>query len=315
MEATTEPSRIDAGELLRRLEEGVKGVMSSEGWRRFLSVQARFHTSSSGNVLLILAQNPQATQVAGFHTWRDLGRFVQKGEHGIAILAPVFPKREREAAREAIEGPLAGGEGKVAIESSRVPVRFRVAYVFDVAQTEGKLLPEPPVHELRGSSAVALGLTVKLMALAQAEGLGVSTQPSERMPRGAKGYYDPLQGKIVLSAGLAPDQKAKTLAHELAHHMLEHGRGRAPGRPSEEAEAEGTAFVVCSHYGLDTSDYSFGYVANWSRDEGGPALVKQVSAAIQGAARDMIDGMEPQKTPVTSRVRTAQAKEAVALER
>jgi hypothetical protein len=115
------------------------------------------------------------------------------------------------------------------------------------------------------------------------------------MPRGAKGYYDPLQGKIVLSAGLAPDQKAKTLAHELAHHMLAHGHGRAPGRPTEEAEAEGTAFVVCAHYGLDTADYSFGYVANWARDEGGPALVKQASAAIQVAAKDMIDNMEPQK--------------------
>ncbi len=315
--ATDEPARVDAQALLRRLEEGVQSVMSSEGWRSFLTAQAKFHSYSAGNVLLILAQNPQATRVAGFHTWRDLGRNVKKGEHGIAILAPVFPKREQEPRMEPEPAEGQGEERKpaVALDSSRLPVRFRVAHVFDVSQTEGKPLPEPPVHELRGGSAAALGLTVKLMALAQAEGLAVAIQPPERMPRGAKGYYDPLQGRIVLSEGLAPDQKAKTLAHELAHHRLEHGRGRAPGRPTEEAEAEGVAFVVCAHYGLDTSDYSFGYVANWSRDEGGPALVKQVSAAIQGAARDMIDGMEPKKTPVTSRVRTAQVREAEALER
>ncbi len=133
------------------------------------------------------------------------------------------------------------------------------------------------------------------------------------MPRGAKGYYDALQGKIVLSEGLAPDQKAKTLAHELAHHMLEHGRGREPGRQTEEAEAEGTAFVVCSRFGLDTSEYSFGYVATWAKDEGGPALVKQASTAIQGVAREMIERMEPQKTQVQTR--TTQPKEIMALER
>lgn len=311
MATNGESSRIDASELLRRLEEGVKGVMSSEGWRSFLAAQAKFHTYSPGNVLLILAQNSQATRVAGFHTWRDLGRFVQKGEHGIAILAPVFPKREREAEMEVGEDPLASGEGKVAIDSSRVPVRFRVAYVFDVAQTDGNPLPQPPAHELRGESEQARLLLARLSRLAATEGLRLSYEQPEKMPRGAKGYYQPMQSRVVLSSALAPDQRAKTLAHELAHHLLEHGRGREPGRPTEEAEAESTAFVVCAHYGLDTSEYSFGYVAGWSKDDGGPALVKQVSAAVQAVARDMIERMEPEK----AQVRSPSPREAMALER
>ena len=166
MAATSEP-RVDAGELLKRLEEGVKSVMSSEGWRIFLSAQAKFHNYSAGNVLLLLMQNPQATRVAGFHTWRNLGRSVKKGEHGIAILAPVFPKKEPEREPRA----LPEAEGEPGPDISRVPVRFRVAHVFDVAQTEGQPLPKPPVHELRGGSAAAVGLTTKLMVLAQAEGL------------------------------------------------------------------------------------------------------------------------------------------------
>ncbi len=105
----------------------------------------------------------------------------------------------------------------------------------------------------------------------------------------------------TIKSAIAPDQQAKTLAHELGHHLLEHGRGREPGRPTEEAEAEGVAFVVCSRFGLDTSDYSFGYVANWSRDEGGPALVKQASAAIQAVAGEMIDRMEAVRAHVAAR--------------
>ena len=299
--------RVDASELLQRLEEGVRSVMSSEAWRSFLSTQAKFHNYSAGNVLLILMQNPHATQVAGFHTWRDLGRFVKRGEHGIAILAPVFPKREPEPKAAPEEG-----EARAGVDRSHVPVRFRVAHVFDVAQTDGRSLPEPPAHELRGESDQARLLVARLAKLAAEEGLHLSHEAPEHMPRGAKGYYQPDARRIVLSEGLALDQQAKTLVHELAHHMLQHGRGREPGRPTEEAEAEGTAFVVCEHFGLDTSEYSFGYVAAWSKDAGGPALVKQVSAVIQGAARDMIDRMEPpQKMPLVM----GKQREVAALER
>ena len=314
MEAVEGQTRIDAAELLKRLEDGVRSVMSSEGWRSFLAAQARFHTYSPGNVLLILSQDPHATRVAGFHTWREMGRFVKKGEHGIAILAPVFPKKEEKpdaGERPASQEPA--GDGKVTVESGRVPVRFRVAHVFDVAQTDGEPLPEPPAHRLTGSSAEARTLIARLTRLVEQESLRLEYADPKTMLRGANGYYQPTEGRIVVSNVIAPDQQAKTLAHELAHHLLEHGRGREPGRPTEEAEAEGVAFVVCSRFGLDTSDYSFGYVATWARDEGGPALVKQASTTIQGVAREIIERIEPQKTRAPAR--TTPAKEVVALER
>ena len=312
MEAAEGQTRIDAAELLKRLEDGVRSVMSSEGWRSFLAAQARFHTYSPGNVLLILSQDPHATRVAGFHTWREMGRFVKKGEHGIAILAPVFPKKEEKpesGGRPAVQEPA--GDGKATVESDRAPVRFRVAHVFDVAQTDGKPLPEPPAHRLTGNSAEAGTLIARLTRLVEQEGLRLEYQGPTTMPRGANGYYQPMEGRIVVSNAIAPDQQAKTLAHELGHHLLEHGRGREPGRPTEEAEAEGVAFVVCSRFGLDTSDYSFGYVANWSRDEGGPALVKQASAAIQAVAGEMIGRMEAKRAHVAAR----EPREVAVLER
>ena len=300
----------EAAELVQRLEEGVRQVMSSEGWRRFLQAQAKFHQYSAGNVLLILSQRPGASLVAGFNAWRDLGRHVRKGEHSIAILAPVFPRKEKQP--DAVAGATADANAKhrESDEDRPSPVRFRVAHVFDIAQTEGAPVPAPPVHELRGQSEQAWWLIDQLTKLASAEHLRVSYAPPERM-HGAKGYYQPDTQAIVLRDDMSRDQRAKTLAHELAHHILQHGRGREPGRPTEEAEAEGVAFVVCSRFGLDTSDYSFGYVANWSRDEGGPTLVKQASAAIQAVAGAMIDRIETER----SHVPTGYRSEAAMLER
>lgn len=303
----------DTQDLLRRLEEGVQEVMSSEGWRRYLTAQAKFHTYSPGNVLLILSQRPDATQVAGFNTWRDLGRAVNKGEHGIAILAPIFPRqREGDAVTEPAGGRQAGTEDERAIKGS--PVRYRVAHVFDVSQTEGRELPRPPVHRLEGDSDAARLLLARLNQVAVEEGLHVRYADPREM-RSANGYYQPDARRIVLRQDLAPDQQAKTLAHELAHHMLEHGRGREPGRPTQEAEAEGVAFVVCQRFGLDTSEYSFGYVATWSRDEGGPALVKQASAAIQRVSRDIIDRIEPQRAQETARQPVRQTAMAAGMDR
>lgn len=291
----------DTQELLKRLEQGVQEVMSTEGWRRYLTAQAKFHNYSAGNVLLILSQKPEATQVAGFNTWREMGRAVKKGEHSIQILAPIFPKRGSEESREASEvakqlAPVGGASQEEAATAARSgPVRYRVAHVFDVSQTDGERLPAPPVHRLEGDSGEARLLLGRLTLMAAEEGLHIGYAEPREMPGRALGYYQPDTRRIVLAKGLAPDQQAKTLAHELAHHMLEHGRGREPGRPTQEAEAEGVAFVVCQKFGVDTSQYSFGYVAGWSKDDGGIALVREASTAIQKVARDIIDRIEPQQ--------------------
>ncbi len=282
----------DAAELVQRLELGVQEIMSSDGWRRYLAAQARFHQYSAGNVLLILVQRPDASQVAGYTTWQGLGRQVRKGEKGIAILAPVFPRRDTATQQDA-----GGGEEQLAQDSgegqgTRSPIRFRVAHVFDVSQTEGEQLLEPPIHRLEGDSSEARWLLERLFEVARDEGLKVEMAATDTGQ--ANGFYRPLTQEIHVARGLAPDQQAKTLAHEIAHHLLQHGRGRDPGRHAEEAEAEGVAFVVCSRFGLDTSQYSFGYVGAWaSRGKEGIATVKAVSTTIQRTASGLIDRLEP----------------------
>lgn len=282
----------DAAELVQRLEQGVQEVMSSEGWRRYLQTQAKFHNYSSGNALLILVQNPEASQVAGFSTWKDLGRSVKKGEHGIQILAPIFPKRDASEAQKD-EGKEQDGQGKDADahQSRGQPVRFRVAHVFDVNQTDGRELPEPPVHKLEGDSGEARWLIDRLLAVAESEGVKVDMAAKDCGR--ANGFYRPMSKEIHIAEGLSIDQQAKTLAHEMSHHMLEHGHGRGGDRHQEEAEAEGTAFVLCARYGLDTSQYTFGYVAGWSGKEG-IATVKAVGATIQRTANEIINRLEPE---------------------
>ena len=276
-------------DLLHRLEEGVRSVQSSEDWRRLLMAQANFHDYSLGNVLLILAQRPDATRVAGFHTWLALDRHVRRGEHGIAILAPVHPRLTDEDRAERRRARHDIGVGGV----DRQPTGFRVTHVFDVSQTEGQPLPDVRtlVPEMAGSSAAAEALLPRLQVLARDEGLAL--ERVDRLPDGARGCYQPTRARILLAEGMAPDQEAKTLAHELAHHLLGHTSVGTRDHEAEEAAAEGVAFVVCARFGLDTSEYSFGYVASWSGRDDGAAVIRQVGSAIQRTAHGMIDRIDP----------------------
>ncbi len=270
-------------DLVQRLEEGVKAVETGEDMKRFLSTQARFHTYSWSNVLLILAQRPDASRVAGFHTWLALGRHVRKGERGLAILAPIFPRKDKS--RETRETKAPEEE-----EVGPNPVRFRPVYVFDVSQTEGEPVPEPPIHKLDGESGEARWLLPRLLTLAQAEGLTVDMAATDCGV--ANGFYRRSDKAIHVAAGLAADQQAKTLAHELGHHLLGHD-GHTLDRPQAEVEAEGVAFVVCARAGVATDTYSFGYVATWA-GEGpeGEKRVRQALSAIQRTAGAMIDRIE-----------------------
>ena len=287
----------DVKELLKRLEDGVSAIQSSDEWRRLLKAQAKFHGYSFGNLCLIMSQTGgRATRVCGFNSWIALGRSVKKGEHGIAILAPVFPRKdEREKAHALSQGADLPGHGEHLLRAEKGdPVFFRVAYIFDVSQTEGEPLPEHPARDLTGNSQEARLLLGRLVLAAEQEGLRVKYEDPANL-HGAKGYYQRGTKTIVLAKGLAAEQTAKTLCHELAHHHCEHGMpGEKRDRAIEEAEAEGTAFVVCEHFGIDTSSYTFGYVAGWSGEEG-PKVVKRVGATIQKAARAIIDRVEPEQ--------------------
>lgn len=272
---------MTTADLVKQLDDGVREVMASGDMRSYLAMQARFHRYSWSNVLLILAQKPEATRVAGFSTWIDLGRHVNRGEHGITILAPVF--RRRDESQEA--------EGAASEEDVRPsPVRFRSVHVFDVSQTSGTPLPEPPCRTLEGESGEARWLLPRLLDFAREDGLTVDMAAKDC--GSANGYYNRQAGIIHVADGLAVDQQAKTLAHEIGHHVLGHEGGHGD-RGAKEVAAEGTAFVICQHYGMDTTAYSFGYVATWAGSgKEGEQKLRTTLRGIQHAAGVIIERVE-----------------------
>jgi hypothetical protein len=250
--------------LLDDLERRVVDLTGSEAWTRYLTIQARFHRYSPRNVLLISMQRPEASHVAGFRAWSSLGRHVRRGERAINILAPMITK------------DAASGDPRI--------VGFRWVSVFDLSQTDGEDLPSP-VSLLDGSDP--RGIEEALRLVARVRGLDVVDGD---LPAGVNGELRWAQQRIVLRGSNSPPQRAKTLAHELAHSILhrhEADRARA------EIEAEATAFVVLGFLGVDTAPYSAGYLASWI-GEGGDVRQRIATSCdqIQLAAREIIDDLE-----------------------
>jgi hypothetical protein len=236
---------------MRQLKDGVEGIQDSSQFRLFLTTMSKFHEYSVGNLILIAIQKPSATRVAGFNTWKDLGRWVKKGEKGIAILAPVMPpKPKKEEVEEEEEEELA-----------LTPVYFKVVHVFDIRQTEGKPLPEFDVPVLTGDANEAL--FEKAMNLAKSQGLDVSFELRPNQDPSIKGQFS---GRSIW---VKPDepraQQLKSLLHEMAHYYSE-GVFRIPRRDAETI-AESAAFAVGAHYGFDSGVRSFPYVALWAQDK------------------------------------------------
>jgi antirestriction protein ArdC len=234
-------------ELLNQLAEGVTKLTESEAWQAWLRVQRRFHRYSWGNALLINLQRPDATQVAGFHSWLRLGRHVRKGEKGIAIFAPIVN-------RVHAEDPVTGEDTVI----TTAPKTFRIAYVFDLAQTDGEELPALPVNKLHGADLD--GLYPRLLNVA--ESIGFSVQAIE-LDGSRNGDCNHDHRLIRIESRNEPCQQVKTLAHELAHAIL-HGVRDELSRELAELEAESVAYIVCADLGIDSSEYSFGYLASWS---------------------------------------------------
>jgi hypothetical protein len=227
---------------LAKIEAGIEAVRHGDRFREYLAFCGRFHKYSFANQILIWSQRPNAELVAGFHTWRTLGRSVLKGEKGLVILAPMAYRRK--------------DENKDDVEEGEPHLYFRPVYVFDVSQTDGKDLPSP-VRTLEGDDA---RLWETLKTVADAEGLAVSREalPTES----ANGLYSRTQRQIWVSPKLEPLQAAKTLAHELSHHFAKHNEN-AHSREEAEMIAESSAFIVMAHLGCDSGEYSFGYLASW----------------------------------------------------
>jgi antirestriction protein ArdC len=263
-------------DLIKQLTEGVAALTSTQQWERWLRAQRAFHRYSFSNVLLILRQFPEATRVAGFHRWHELGRFVRKGERGIAILAPVTRRVEADDDPDALMPVVTG---------------FRPAYVFDITQTDGEPLPEI-AHRLDGADRVGASIRLEKVAAELGFSVSVTQLPGER-----NGDCSHELRRIRISERLAPAHQVKTLAHELAHAILhEHfdDRGLA------ELEAESVAYIVCHELALDSSAYSFGYLASWAR--GGDEATGAITASggrITAAARQILDGRAAPAAPLS----------------
>lgn len=253
---------------LAELDEALqKG--KSETLIRYLAMLARFHRYSYGNVLLIASQRPEATHVAGFQTWKKLGRFVKKGEKGILILAPIIIRRPKDNDAEADD-----------THEAETVLRFRGVHVFDVAQTDGEPLPAPA--EVAGDPGACLS---RLRGAVTARGISLDY---DELPGGAEGVSR--GGRISLRPGLAPAHEFSVLVHELAHELLHQGAEKPPAKVVRETEAEAVAFVVCHAIGLDTGTAASDYIQLY---RGNTAQLAQSFDRIQRAAAEIIEGMEP----------------------
>ncbi len=238
-------------EAMALLERGIDGILDSEGFANYLKTMARFHTYSFTNVALIVAQRPEATEVAGYKTWQKVGRQVRKGEKGMIIFVP-HRRRVRESLKEK-ENRQPAGEQETA---TQIITGFGLGRVFDVAQTEGEPLPEPPAaRDLEGESETGRRIDRQLSRFLIEEGVQLTVEDTGP----ANGYYRPSKRMIALSGRLEGDQRTKTLVHEAAHYLADH-RGQVT-REDAETVAESSAFVVLAHYGIDAGSYSFPYVA------------------------------------------------------
>lgn len=257
-------------EIMERLEQGVKDIFTSEMYTEYLKTMSQFHSYSFNNTLLIHMQKPDASLVAGYQAWqKKFHRQVKRGEKGIQIIAPapIRTKEEVEKIDPATMEPVLKPDGTPEMEEVEYTIpRFRITTVFDVSQTEGEPLPELETPELMGS--------VENYELFMQAIRDVSPVPIrfDEIESGAKGYYSNTDKEIVIQNGMSESQTMKTGIHEVTHAKL-HDRdvmeemGEEKDKLTREVEAESVAYTVCQYFGLDTSDYSFPYIAGWSSDK------------------------------------------------
>lgn len=292
------------------LQHEIARITTGEDWQRFLTMQARLHHYSAGNVQLIWAQHaeahaegrvpePEPTYVAGFTTWKALGRSVERGQRGYAVLAPLRRTRRTAVDVNGQRRHLDAGEEPVStevVESTSMLRGFTVAHVFDVCQTTGAPVPEPPSPRLLAGEAPP-GLGAAVMELVESEGYHVDTVPSAAHIGGANGRTHWTTRSVVVRADMDDAAMVKTLIHEAAHVLL-HGAapGKELGRGLKEVEAESVAFVVAAVHGMPTDEYSFPYVAAWAGELGARA-VSATQVRVAQAAKRIIAASPAEKGP------------------
>lgn len=258
-------------DITKQLEEGVKAVFESDKYKEYLDFMGKFYDYSVNNIILIMHQMPSASLVAGYKTWQTkFKRQVKKGEKAIRILAPCPHKTVKV---------VDGEEQEIRWTS------FRAVSVFDVSQTEGDELPDGCCHTLVGEVEGYAQLVEKLTAISP---VPISY---DDIQSGANGYYKLDEKRIVIRQGMSEIQTVKTMVHEISHAVLHDrdiGEEKDADKNSREVQAESVAYVVCNALGLDTSDYSFGYVAGWSTGQDVKELVSSLDV-IRKTAIDLVE--------------------------
>lgn len=287
---TTKDRQEVLKDLTEQLEKSIQDFMESEKYKAFLSSMVKFHNYSLNNQILIAVQKPDSTLCAGYTTWQKQNRYVKKGEKGIRIICPSPYKKEylKDVIDKTTGKPelLSDGRTKQEIVQKVIPF-FKVGYVYDISQTEGQPLPEI-ADILEGD--LDEGLKSLKEAMLQASPVPVCFQPIDGE---TNGFYSPAAGEIVVDSTLSEKQSLKTLIHETAHALLHNPEASSsqPTRETKEVEAESVAYVVCQYFGLDTSDYSFGYIAGWSSGKGTPEL-KASLENIRNTSNEIISNVE-----------------------
>lgn len=266
-----EARKAEMAEITTKLENGVKNIFEGKQYKAYLDFCAKLPRYSVNNQILIMMQRPDATMCQSFGGWKDVNRFVKRGEKGIRILAPAPYKTEREVEKT-------DANGKVILDANGEPVKekvevtvnaFKPVSTFDISQTEGDPIPIFCANELTGDVE---GFNKLMDAIREVIHIPIEF---EDIKSDAKGYFNIEENRIAVKSGMSEVQTLKTVIHESAHYLLHSKdamKDTSKSANQKETEAESVAYVVCKHYGIDTDDYSFGYVASWSADKEVPEL-------------------------------------------
>lgn len=314
----TEKQKVQ--EITDKLEEGLKELFESEKYKTYLSTMSKFHNYSFNNTLLIAMQKPEATLVAGYKAWqKNFERHVNKGEKAIRILAPApYKIKEERDKLDPVTGEMMFDEnGMPQKEQVEVTIpAFRAVSVFDVSQTDGKPIPELEAQELLSTVEGYEDFVQALMNVAPVP-IGF-----EDIPGDSKGYFHTEEKRIAVQENMSESQTLKTMVHEVAHSMLHNKEINrddlmevpAKDRNTKEVEAESVAYTVCQHFGIDTSDYSFGYIAGWSSGKDMKELKSSLDT-IRKTASELIIGIEGalQELQLNRAIEKEQSKECILL--
>lgn len=289
-EAAKAARKTELDEISVKLENGVKDVFNGKNFKDYLDFCARLPKYSLNNQILIMLQCPNATMVQSFTGWKAIGRSVKKGEKGIRILAPAPFKVERERDKKDEFGHIIlKKDGTPEKEKVSVTINaFKAVSTFDVSQTEGE-----PIPELEGAEELKGDVEDYLIIMEAVKDIIPVPVSFIDIDTGAKGYFDLENKRIAVKKGMSEVQTLKTLIHEFAHERLHSKKddGEIKSKNQQETEAESIAYVVCAHFGIDTSDYSFSYLASWSTGKEVTELKKSLDT-IRKTASDIIDEIE-----------------------